>query len=75
MITTNGKSEQFSNPFFLNSLVAAKHPTVLIFFFHHLIDVLFFLLIILQFHFLNYNFDFIHSFEAANIRSNVYAIK
>lgn len=60
---------------FLNSLVAAKHPTVLIFFFfHHLIDV-FFLLIILQFHFLNYNFDFIHSFEAANIRSNVYAIK
>lgn len=35
----------------------------------------FFLLIILQFHFLNYNFDFIHSFEAANIRSNVYAIK
>lgn len=60
---------------FLNSLVAAKHPTVLISFFHHLIDVLFFLLIILQFHFLNYNFDFIHSFEAANIRSNVNAIK
>lgn len=74
MITTNGKSEQFSNPFLKFFGCSKTSHRSYLFFFHHLIDV-FFLLIILQFHFLNYNFDFIHSFEAANIRSNVYAIK